>query len=203
MYDFPRDPNIPPGRDPPFWSPDLFPEALLLALSQWGGGEAAAPVTLTQLIGLELRRVGTEWHGLWSPGGPRHQFWLTEAPPGAAADFVVILPLDALFELRAHAARRIWRALNGRNPDPVFHDMPPRLREFHTLSVRALDARQHGESYRTIAEVLLGFRGDKTDWENDPCRNRVRRLVAHADQMMRGGYRALLHYPIRLHAQRR
>lgn len=129
--------------------------------------------------------------------GLTHQFWLTETLPEMAAEFVVTLPLDALFELRAHAARRFWRALNGRNPGPAFRDMPSQLREFHTLSVRALDARQHGESYRTIAEVLLGFRGTKEDWENDPRRNKARRLVAHAVYMMRGGYRLLLHYPIR------
>lgn len=130
--------------------------------------------------------------------GIAHQFRLMEALPDMAVEFAVTLPLDALFELRAHAARRFWRALQGRAPGPAFRDMPRQLRDFHTLSLRALDARQHGESYRTIAEVLLGFRGDKTDWENDPRRNRVRRLVAHAIYMMNGGYRALLHYPIRL-----
>jgi hypothetical protein len=54
-----------------------------------------------------------------------------------------------------------------------------------------------GESYRTIAEVLLGFRGTKEDWEADPRKNQARRLVAHGLRMMRGGYRLLLHYPIK------
>lgn len=55
----------------------------------------------------------------------------------------------------------------------------------------------HGESYRTIAEVLFGFRGTKGDWEVDPRKNKARRLVAHALKMMRDGYRLLLHYPIK------
>jgi hypothetical protein len=54
-----------------------------------------------------------------------------------------------------------------------------------------------GESYRTIAEVLLGFRGTKEDFESDPRKNKARRLVAHGIKMMRGGYRLLLHYPIK------
>lgn len=76
--------------------------------------------------------------------------------------------------------------------------MPAQFRELHILTLRALDARQCGESYRTIAEALLGFRGTKTDWESDPRKNKARRLVASGQRMMRGGYRTLLHYPIKL-----
>ena len=76
--------------------------------------------------------------------------------------------------------------------------MPAQLRELHILTLRALDARHCGESYRSIAEVLLGFCGDKTDWESDPRKNKARRLVAYGQRMMRGGYRTLLHYPIKL-----
>lgn len=75
--------------------------------------------------------------------------------------------------------------------------MPTQLRRFHILSLRALDARLRGESYRVIAEVLLGFHGTKEDWEGDPRKNQARRLVAHGLKMMRGGYRLLLHYPIK------
>lgn len=79
--------------------------------------------------------------------------------------------------------------------------MPAQLRRFHILSLRALDARLWDESYRTIAEVLLGFRGTKEDWEVDPRKNQARRLVAHGLKMMRGGYRLLLHYPIKSPAE--
>jgi len=71
------------------------------------------------------------------------------------------------------------------------------MRQLHILSLRVLDTKLHGESHRTIAEMLFGFRGGKTDWENDPCRNKTRRLVAHGLAMMRGGYRLLLHYPVK------
>jgi len=64
--------------------------------------------------------------------------------------------------------------------------------------LRALDGRADGASYRKLAEVLLEFRGRKTDWESDPRKNQVRRLVADGRYYVRGGYRDLLRYPIRL-----
>lgn len=159
---------------------------------------AASPLTLPRLHDLDLRHAEDGWHGAWQANGVTHQFWLEEAPPAEDAAYVVTLPLDALFELRAHAARRFWRNLNGRSPGGAFRDMPDQLRQYHALSLRALDARLTGESYRGIAEALLGFRGDKIDWESDPRKNKARRLVAAGLHMMRGGYRNLLHYPIKL-----
>jgi len=120
----------------------------------------------------------------------------------AAAFYGTFLPLDTFYELRSHAARRFWRSVEGRRPGPDFRIMPAKLRQWHILSLRALDARLHGESYRTIAEALLGFRGSKEDWEVDPCKNKARRLVAHGIKMMRGGYRLLLHYPIKADGRR-
>ncbi|MFZ5617661.1 MAG: DUF2285 domain-containing protein [Pseudomonadota bacterium] len=159
---------------------------------------ASLPLTLPRLRNLDLRQSEDGWHAIWQVNGVTHQFWLLEAPPDADTAYVVTLPLDALFELRVHSARRFWRNLNGRSPGAPFRAMPDQLRQFHTLSLRALDARLAGESYRGIAEVLLGFHGDKTDWEGDPRKNKARRLVAAGLHMMHGGYRDLLHYPIKL-----
>lgn len=154
-------------------------------------------LTLANLGGLDLRRASDGWHGIWQVDGVAHQFWLSEPVPDAAAFYAVILPMDSFLELRAHAARRFWRSLNGRAPGPEFRAIPAQLRQWHILSLRALDARLRGESYRTIAEVLLGFRGTKEDFEGDSRKNKTRRLVAHGIRMMRGGYRLLLHYPIK------
>jgi hypothetical protein len=156
-----------------------------------------APIDLTHLPGLDLRQAADGWHGVWHAGGIVHQFWLAEAPSDSVGVYSLSAPFDALFELRAHAARRLWRALNGRSPGRPFRTMPAQLRELHILTLRALDARQCGASYRAIAEVLLGFVGDKTDWESDPRKNKARRLVAAGQGMMRGGYLTLLHYPIK------
>lgn len=176
----------------------MQPEAVLLSAVSPARQSAQAPVDLTRLPGLDLRRAADGWHGMWHADGIAHQFWLTERPLDATAVYTLTLPFDTLFELRAHAARRLWRALNGRSPGRPFRAMPAQLRELHILTLRALDARQRGESYRTIAEVLLGFYGTKTDWESDPRKNKARRLVASGQRMMRGGYRTLLHYPIKL-----
>lgn len=181
-----------------FWIPSLQPEAVLLSAAAPAHQSAAKPFDLAHLPGLDLRRAADGWHGVWRAGGSVHQFWLTERPSDGAAVYTLTLPFDALFELRAHAARRLWRALSGRSPGRPFRALPDQLRDLHILTLRALDARQCGESYRTIAEVLLGFRGTKTDWESDPRKNKARRLVASGQRMMRGGYRTLLHYPIKL-----
>jgi hypothetical protein len=90
------------------------------------------------------------------------------------------------------------RALKGQRPGRDFSKLPAQLRQWNILSLRALDARLRGESYRTIAEVLLGFRGTKEAFEVDPRKNKGRRLVTHGIKMMRGGYRLLLHYPIKV-----
>lgn len=154
-------------------------------------------VTLAHLDGLDLRRAADGWHGIWHVDGAEHQFWLPEAVPDAPAFYAATLPMDAFLEIRAHAARRFWRSVNGRSPGPDFRVMPSQLRQLHVLSLRALDARQRGESYRDIAEVLLGFEGTKEDWEADPRKNQARRLVAQGIKMMKGGYRLLLHYPVK------
>jgi len=156
-------------------------------------------IDLTQLPDLNMRQADDGWHAIWPHNDTAHLFWLSENPRGSAAHYSVALSLDAFFELRLHAALRLWRALSGRAPGPPFRKMPDQLRQLHILTLRALDARLEGASYRTIAEILLGFRGSKTDWENDPRKNKARRLAATGKRMMLGGYRALLHYPIKLH----
>jgi hypothetical protein len=157
------------------------------------------PITLPGLPGLAARSANNDdWHGLWRVSGGDHRFWLTNAPPDGPTNFVVILPLDALFELRAEAALRFWLALAERPPGQHRHDLPRQTRDRHILILRALDAKLAGASYRVIAEALLGFRGrSKTDWEVSSLKNKVRRLVADGLFYMRGGYRELLHYPVR------
>jgi len=160
-------------------------------------GETEPVITLAHLDGLDLREAADGWHGIWQVDGVAHQFWLPQAVPDAAAFYGTFLPMDDFYDLRSHAARRLCRSLKGRSPGPDFRALPAQLRQWHILSLRALDARLRGESYRTIAEVLLGFSGTKEDFEGDPRKNKARRLVAHGIKMMRGGYRLLLHYPIK------
>lgn len=160
--------------------------------------DASGPrIKLAHLNGLDLRCAADGCHGIWLADGIAHQLWLPRASPDAAAFYGTFLPLDAFYDLRSHAARRFWRSVESRRPGPEFRIMPAQLRQWQILSLRALDARLRGESYRTIADILLGFSGTKEDWEIDPRKNQSRRLVASGIKMMRGGYRLLLHYPIK------
>ncbi|ENR5136345.1 DUF2285 domain-containing protein [Pseudomonas aeruginosa] len=195
--DFPTDPETPSDRQTLFWSPRLQPQAIELSPVQYRYGETEPIVALAHLDGLDLRQAADGWHGVWQVDGVVHQFWLPQAIPDAAAFYATVLPADDFYDLRSHAARRLVRALKGDKPGRDFRAMPAQLRQFHILSLRALDARLRGESYRTVAEVLLGFSGSKEDFEVDPRKNKARRLVAHGIKMMRGGYRLLLHYPIK------
>ena len=162
------------------------------------------PIVLPRLPGVAARSaVDGTGHGLRRESGGEYRFWLANAPPEGPTGFVVILPLDMLFELRAEAALRFWLALAGRPPGDRRHDLPTQTRDRHILILRALDAKLAGASYRVIAETLLGFHGwSKNDWEVSPLKNKVRRLVADGLFYMRGGYRELLHYPVRLPRRR-
>lgn len=195
--DFPRDPDTPPDRQPLFWSPQITPQAVTLSLADRRHSGPVPVFRLAHLDDIVLRRATDGWHGVWRVEGINHQFWLPDTEPDAARSYAVILSMDAFLELRTHAARRLWRSFNGRPPGPEFRSLPAQLRQWHALSLRALDARLCGESYRSIAEALLGFRGAKEDFESDPRKNKARRLVANGIKMAQGGYRRLLHYPIR------
>ncbi|MBF0864347.1 DUF2285 domain-containing protein [Gluconobacter sp. R71646] len=157
------------------------------------------PINLAELPDLVARLDdGGAWHGFWQPGASAHQVWLPTRPVGGAATYVAILPLDKLLELRAEAVLRLWRALVGRSEGKRTHDFPKQTRDRHIMMLRAFDGRAAGASYRKLAEALLGFCGRKVDWDNDPRKNQVRRLVADGRYYVRGGYRDLLRYPIRL-----
>ncbi|WP_349509932.1 DUF2285 domain-containing protein [Bradyrhizobium sp. LTSP857] len=107
--------------------------------------------------------------------------------------YTAVLPLDSDFEVRAHAARRLWRAINGRAPGPAFHELSAQRRERLVLAVRALDGRMDDGTYRAIAEVLFGRkRVPERAWKTHDLRNRTIRLVQSGVALVRGGYRELL-----------
>lgn len=180
--------------------PSLLPDAFELRPFPGGVDDPASmSIHLPALSGLDARATEDgRWHGLWRSESADHQFWLANPPSGAKTAYVVILPLDVLLEHRAEALLRFWRALTGRPIGERRHALPAQTRARHILILRALDGRTEGASYRKIAETLLGFRGNKTDWESDPRKNQTRRLVADGNHYMRGGYRDLLYYPVRL-----
>jgi hypothetical protein len=140
----------------------------------------------------EIRQASDGWHVLLRIRGVEHRLWLRD-PPVAGSAYAAELPFDDDFEIRAHAARRLWLTLNGRPAGPAFHELSPQRRQRLALALRALDARVEGNSYRTIAEGLFGAkRIPERAWKTHDLRNRTIRLVQTGFALMRGGYRALL-----------
>ena len=149
-------------------------------------------LTSAELFAGEFRQASDGWHILLRIKGAEHRLWLKQQPK-AGETYAAKLPFDVDFEIRAHAARRLWRALKGRAVGPAFHGLSHQRRQRLALALRALDAKAEGRTYRAIAAVLFGAKRipDRT-WKTHDLRNRTIRLVQSAFALMRGGYRELL-----------
>jgi hypothetical protein len=139
-----------------------------------------------------IRQASDGWHAVLRIQGAQHHLWLKEAPQFGIT-YAAELPFDADFEVRSHASRRLWRAINGRPPGPPFDQLSAQRRQRLTLALRALDGHMDGASYRVIAEVLFGRRRiPERAWKTHELRSKTIRLVQAGLALMRGGYRALL-----------
>jgi Uncharacterized conserved protein (DUF2285) len=128
-------------------------------------------------------------------GGTRFHVHVDNGADNPAA---VSLPLDQLFEIRATAAIRLWRALSGRNLGPNPAALPKARRDRLILALRALDGRLDDATYREIASALFTHPGvSDRGWKSHDLRDRTIRLVHFGLGMMRSGYRRLLLYPCR------
>jgi hypothetical protein len=173
-----------------FWAPEVLPTIIPIVRTTAASSESV--LSLADMSAGEIRQASDGWHVLLRIGGVEHRLWLRE-PPVADSAYAAELALDSDFEIRAHAARRFWRALNGRPAGPAFHELSPQRRQRLALALRALDARADGNNYRTIAEGLFGAtRIPERAWKTHDLRNRTIRLVQTGLVLMRGGYRALL-----------
>ena len=173
-----------------FWAPEVLPTIIPIVRSTAASNGNA--LSLAEMSAGEIRQASDGWHVLLRIRGIEHRLWLRE-PPVADSAYAAELPLDEDFEILAHAARRLWRALNGRAAGPGFHELSPQRRQRVALALRALDAKAEGNSYRTIAEGLFGAtRIPERAWKTHDLRNRTIRLVQAGFALMRGGYRALL-----------
>ena len=122
--------------------------------------------------------------------------WLE--PPDCEGVAAVVLPLDALFEVRAAAALRFYALCMRRSPSPNPAALSAPRRARLTASLRALDARLDGASYRVIAATLFGpDRILERGWKTHDLRDRTIRLVRDGKALTQGGYRQLLLYPYR------
>jgi len=115
----------------------------------------------------------------------------------AATPAAVVIPLDADFAARADAALRLWRVATGRPrgrpPDRLTRQRRHRL----GLTLRALDGRLAGETYRVIAQTLFGRARVPAvpGWKTHELRDRTIRLARAGLELMQSGYLDLLRYP--------
>lgn len=140
----------------------------------------------------QVCRAADGWHVVLHIGSVEHRIW-SKQPLTAGTHYAAELPLDRDFKARAHAATRLWRAMNGRAPGPAFHRLPKRRRERLCAALRAVAAYLAGATYRSIAEALFGERRipDRA-WKTHDLRSRIIRLVQSGLALVRGGYRKLL-----------
>ena len=140
----------------------------------------------------QVRRATDGWHAVLRIGSVDHRV-CSKDPPQIGKLYVAELPFDGYFDARAYAARRLWRAINGRAPGPAFHQLSKQRRERLSAAIHAIDAHGSGGSYRIIAEALFGKkRIPQHAWKTHDLRNRTIRLVQGGLELMSGGYRKLL-----------
>jgi hypothetical protein len=180
-----------------FWAPEALPAVVPIIQSASGSQPDRAALPLADLDPDDVRQASDGWHAVLRIDGTQHHIWLKEAPRSGAV-YAAELPLDADFEIRADASHRLWRALNGRRPGSLFHQLSAQRRDRLAMSLRALDGHMDGASYRTIAEVMFGRRRiPERAWKTHELRSHTIRLVKSGLKLMRGGYRALLRPPSR------
>jgi hypothetical protein len=173
-----------------FWAAEVLPTIIPIVRST--SDSSSNLLSLAEMSAGEIRQASDGWYVLLRVSGLEHRLWLRE-PPAMNSAYAAELPFDENFEIRAHAARRLWRVLNGRPAGPAFHELSPQRRQRLALALRALDGRIEGNSYRVIAEGLFGAkRIPERAWKTHDLRNRTIRLVQTGYAMMRGGYRELL-----------
>jgi hypothetical protein len=136
-------------------------------------------------------------------------YWLLNVPGGrlaaalsdganASTPAAVTIPLDQHFGLRAAAALQLWRIATGREGARPPHRLTRQRRERLRLTLRALDGRLSGESYRSIAQGLFGHTRIPAGavWKTHELRDRTIRLARAGHTLMRAAYLDLLRSPL-------
>jgi hypothetical protein len=176
------------------WTEQAFPRVLRVTKLV----DPAAPTQFVEFSRLDSVHheadSGREYARWPSPAGT-HRFVIDRRDDAAEID-AIVLPLDAAFEIRLDAARRLWRALNGRPPGPAYGALPRQSKMRHILNLRAHDGRRAGATHRRIAETLLTNDPIASrDWRDHPLRHKVGAILRRTDRLVADGYRDLLYYP--------
>jgi len=196
-FAFPADPAKAADEQPIFWAPEALPSVVPLTRAHGEHASDCLRIDLDRLRDADVRQSRDGWYVILRLRGIEHRIWLPDRPhPGL--HYAALLPLDQGFDIRAHAASRLWRALSGRAAGPEFRKLPRQSRQRIVSALRAFDARQDVATYRMIAEVLFGIeRVAHRAWKTHDLRNRTIRLTRAGFKFTHGGYLDLLRYPLR------
>src|SRR3954454_5224371 len=118
---FAHDPQESGSEQTIFWAPEVLPTVVPIAATPSPPHKGDTPQPLLDIAAGQARRASDGWHAILCVGGVEHRVWLKE-PPAPGATYVAELPFDGNFDARAYAARRLWRAMNGRTPGPAFQE---------------------------------------------------------------------------------
>lgn len=189
---FAVDPSLPANEATLVWLPDYDPSVVLVAPSPQRLGKSNS----LGIIPAFQRRGRGGSYLLVNNRQSRLPLLLTRgAKTGTPA--AVVIPLDAGFTARVDAALSLWRHVMGRpRPRPNKHFTAQRRRRL-VLTLRALDGRLAGETYRVIAQGLFGSKRVPAGagWKTHDLRDRTIRLVRTGLNLMHGGYLDLLRHP--------
>ncbi|WP_442921070.1 DUF2285 domain-containing protein [Mesorhizobium sp. Cs1321R2N1] len=176
------------------WTEEASPR-VLRATGSRGAGSSQPAVQPTQLRTAHSWTEDKQVHVLWPFASATHHIVSSE-PDGLLDINAIVLPLDANFETRLDAARRFWRALNGRPHGTLYGSLPQQTKLRHILNLRTFDGRRARAPYRRLAEELLSREPiAPRDWRDHHLRHKVRAILRRADLLVAGGYRDLLLYP--------
>ncbi len=191
--DFAADPNLRADRAPIVWLPHLDPTTVVVAPAPQTFTEAGPIGGLTPVFS---RHAADGEHWLVDDRGDRLPIALIEGA-NAAMPAAVVIPIDGAFAMRTEAALRLWRAATGRPRGQLADGLTMQQRSRLGLTLRGLDGRLAGYSYRVIAKALFGQIRvpNGPDWKTHDLRDRTIRLCRRGLELMRGGYLNLLRHP--------
>jgi hypothetical protein len=130
--------------------------------------------------------------GIIGAGASELRLSFLDAPSPPDAALCVVIPLDSDLPDRIESLQRLWRIFHNRPaPDQrISRDKRRRLQHM----ARASDGRAKGATAREIASELFGRgRVQTQDWRTSSLRYATLRLLRDGEDMIRGGYRNLLH----------
>ena len=185
--DFLADPDLNADEIPVFWLPQLHAATVILVASPTGMAGTLSFLP-DRWPGRRIeRRAEDGLHLILIDGRTEYRLWLPD-PPSEGEPVAALVPLDDTSDIRAAAAARFHRHAAGAQPELKRRPVRQRL-QLRIGSLRALDARLDGATYRAIAESLFGrSRLANEPWKTCSLRDTTIRLVRTAVNLMRGGY---------------